>query len=133
MGAPLRAVPAALAEEPAAQLIGNPATILLFTDLRGGVQRNSNWRSRVFPSRRCQESEGRRHVPTVTPHDLRHTAASLAVSVRPASRPCRGCWDTQRRSALMRPELLKLCGAKGNRTPDLLDANETRYQLRYSP
>jgi hypothetical protein len=31
------------------------------------------------------------------------------------------------------PELLNLCGAKGNRTPDLLDANETRYQLRYSP
>ena len=30
-------------------------------------------------------------------------------------------------------DLLKLCGAKGNRTPDLLDANETRYQLRYSP
>ena len=28
---------------------------------------------------------------------------------------------------------VKLCGAKGNRTPDLLDANETRYQLRYSP
>jgi hypothetical protein len=25
------------------------------------------------------------------------------------------------------------CGAEGNRTPDLLDANETRYQLRYSP
>ena len=24
-------------------------------------------------------------------------------------------------------------GAKGNRTPDLLDANETRYQLRHSP
>ena len=41
-----------------------------------------------------------------------------------------------RRSA--RPDLtesdqLNLCGAKGNRTPDLLDANETRYQLRYSP
>ena len=31
------------------------------------------------------------------------------------------------------PELPKLGGAKGNRTPDLLDANETRYQLRYSP
>ena len=27
----------------------------------------------------------------------------------------------------------KLCGAKGNRTPDLLDANESRYQLRHSP
>ncbi len=26
-----------------------------------------------------------------------------------------------------------ICGAEGNRTPDLLDANETRYQLRYSP
>lgn len=24
-------------------------------------------------------------------------------------------------------------GAEGNRTPDLLIANETRYQLRYSP
>lgn len=24
-------------------------------------------------------------------------------------------------------------GAAGNRTPDLLDANEARYQLRYSP
>jgi hypothetical protein len=31
------------------------------------------------------------------------------------------------------PELLKLCGAKGIRTPDLLDANESRYQLRHSP
>ena len=30
-------------------------------------------------------------------------------------------------------DLLKLCGAKGIRTPDLLDANETRYQLRHSP
>ena len=28
---------------------------------------------------------------------------------------------------------LTRCGAEGNRTPDLLDANETRYQLRYSP
>jgi hypothetical protein len=28
---------------------------------------------------------------------------------------------------------LSWCGAEGNRTPDLLDANETRYQLRYSP
>lgn len=30
-------------------------------------------------------------------------------------------------------ELPKLSGAKGNRTPDLLDANESRYQLRHSP
>jgi len=26
-----------------------------------------------------------------------------------------------------------LRGAEGNRTPDLLDANESRYQLRHSP
>ena len=25
------------------------------------------------------------------------------------------------------------CGAEGTRTPDPLDANEVRYQLRYSP
>ena len=31
------------------------------------------------------------------------------------------------------PDLPFESGAKGNRTPDLLDANETRYQLRYSP
>jgi hypothetical protein len=31
------------------------------------------------------------------------------------------------------PELRKRGGAKGIRTPDLLDANETRYQLRHSP
>ena len=33
----------------------------------------------------------------------------------------------------IRPDLPKLCGAKGIRTPDLLDANESRYQLRHSP
>ena len=31
------------------------------------------------------------------------------------------------------PDLLKLCGAKGIRNPDLLDAKESRYQLRHSP
>ena len=29
--------------------------------------------------------------------------------------------------------LIILSGAEGNRTPDLLDANESRYQLRHSP
>jgi hypothetical protein len=31
------------------------------------------------------------------------------------------------------PDQVNLCGAKGIRTPDLLDANESRYQLRHSP
>ena len=30
-------------------------------------------------------------------------------------------------------DLREYCGAKGIRTPDLLDANESRYQLRHSP
>lgn len=29
--------------------------------------------------------------------------------------------------------LFLCCGPEGNRTPDLLDANEARYQLRYRP
>jgi hypothetical protein len=33
----------------------------------------------------------------------------------------------------MCPDLLNTGGAKGIRTPDLLDANESRYQLRHSP
>lgn len=32
-----------------------------------------------------------------------------------------------------RPDLLKSGGAREIRTPDLLDANESRYQLRHSP
>src|SRR5258705_6125532 len=30
-------------------------------------------------------------------------------------------------------DLRLCCGAEGTRTPDPLDANEVRYQLRYSP
>ena len=35
--------------------------------------------------------------------------------------------------ATTKPQVTNGGGAEGNRTPDLLDANETRYQLRYSP
>jgi integrase len=52
----------------------------VFTDLRGGVLRNSNWRARVFEPAvlKCQKSD--ESFPSITPHDLRHTTASLAVS-----------------------------------------------------
>ena len=42
--------------------------------------RNSNWRARVFDPavQACQKDD--ESFPTITPHDLRHTAASLAVS-----------------------------------------------------
>ncbi len=45
--------------------------------------------------------------------------------------PTLGCWETSQPDLFAR--LAPLCGAEGNRTPDLFDANEARYQLRYSP
>jgi integrase len=43
------------------------------------VLRNSNWRARVSRTvSKCQRNDDT--FPSITPHDLRHTAASLAVS-----------------------------------------------------
>ena len=88
--------PAVLADELAALMAGKGRDDLVFTDLRGGVLRNSNWRARVFEpaveSLRTASIEQRTkevaasgqastpEFPVITPHDLRHTAASLAVS-----------------------------------------------------
>jgi integrase len=88
--------PAALAEGLAAAMVGKSRGDLVFTDTRGRVLRNSNWRDRVF---RPAVAEGQADAlkqrarelaqtgaavtpefPTITPHDLRHTAAALAVS-----------------------------------------------------
>jgi len=72
--------PAVLTEELAALMVGKDRDALVFTDQRGGVLRNSNWRARVFvPAvEKCQMSDD--SFPSITPHDLRHSAASLAVS-----------------------------------------------------
>jgi integrase len=72
--------PAVLADELAALMVGKTRDDLVFTDLRGGALRNSNWRARVFEPAVtiCQKSD--ESFPSITPHDLRHTAASLAVS-----------------------------------------------------
>jgi integrase len=68
-----------LADELAALMVGKGRDELVFTDLRGGVLRNSNWRARVFePAVKCQKAD--ESFPSITPHDLRHSAASLAVS-----------------------------------------------------
>jgi integrase len=73
-------VPAALCNELAALTVSKGRDDLVFTGQRGGVLRNSNWRARVFrPSvAKCQAAD--ETFPTITPHALRHTAASLAVS-----------------------------------------------------
>ncbi len=52
----------------------------MFTISRGDVLRVSNYRKRVFVPAVASLSEVRRVVPSITPHDLRHTAVSLAVS-----------------------------------------------------
>jgi integrase len=72
--------PAVLADELAAVMVGKDRDALVFTDQRGGVLRNSNWRARVFQPAvdKCQKTDD--SFPSITPHDLRHTAASLAIS-----------------------------------------------------
>ncbi|MFL6087466.1 MAG: tyrosine-type recombinase/integrase [Mycobacterium sp.] len=53
---------------------------LVFTGTRGAVLRGGNYRNRYFSKavERCQKAD--ETFPDITPHDLRHTAASLAVS-----------------------------------------------------
>jgi integrase len=52
----------------------------VFLGADGGVLRAGNYRNRVFNAAvaRCMEKDDT--FPRLTPHDLRHTAASLAVS-----------------------------------------------------
>ena len=169
--------PAVLADELSALMVGKDRDALVFTDQRGGVLRNSNWRARVFQPavEKCQKAD--EPFPSITPHDLRHTAASLAVSaganVKAVQRmlghakasmtldvyadlfdedldgvadrldaAIRSTADhcglaALRRNTQLTPRGISSwsnpCGAKGIRTPDLLDANESRYQLRHSP
>jgi integrase len=65
-----------LADDLAKQMIGKGGGDLLFSASNGGPLRVSTWRPRVFNPVR----DSLKDVPKVTPHDLRHTAASLAVS-----------------------------------------------------
>jgi integrase len=68
--------PAFLADELAKQMVGKGREDLLFSASKGGPLRVSHWRPRVFNPAR----DSLKDFPKVTPNDLRHTAASLAVS-----------------------------------------------------
>jgi integrase len=72
--------PASLADELAALMVGKSRDDLVFTSGRGEVLRVSNYRRRVFALavEECRKADNT--FPTITPHDLRHTAASPAVS-----------------------------------------------------
>jgi integrase len=72
--------PASLTDELSALMVGKGREDLVFTTHRGGVLRVSNYRHRFFAPavEACQKTD--ESFPTITPHDLRHTAASLAVS-----------------------------------------------------
>lgn len=64
-----------LSDELAVRLAGKAADAFAFPAPSGGVLRIGNFRARVFdPAARAVGLDG------LTPHELRHTAASLAVS-----------------------------------------------------
>lgn len=89
--------PKILVDELAALMRGKGRDDLVFTSAEGDVLRVSTYRPRVFAravKKLREEADAARAVekqrdgepstpefPTVTPHDLRHTAASLAISV----------------------------------------------------
>ena len=68
-------LPRFLVEPLAVHLAGRDGDELVFTSPGGGVLRNNNFRRRVFD--RAAEAVG---LAGLTPHELRHTAASLAVA-----------------------------------------------------
>jgi integrase len=68
-------IPAFLARELATHIEGQDPAALLFTTRRGAVLRNLNSRRDVF-----DDAATTAGLPRLTPHELRHTAASLAIS-----------------------------------------------------
>ncbi len=68
-------IPRFLADELASHIAGKGGDELVFTSPRGTVLREQNFRRRYFD--RAAVEAG---VDGLTPHELRHTAASLAVS-----------------------------------------------------
>jgi integrase len=68
-------LPRFLADELTPQLAGRDTSDLVFTSTRGEVLRNRNARRAWFDNAAAAIGQ-----PGLTPHELRHTAASLAVS-----------------------------------------------------
>ena len=72
--------PRFLSAELAAQMVGRSREDLVFTSPDGGVLRVSTFRPRTFAPAVRRLVATVADFPKVTPRDLRHTAASLAIS-----------------------------------------------------
>jgi len=72
--------PTFLAEPLAGLMAGKGRNELVFTGPKGAVLAVSRFRPRVFAPAVQRAQKVDPTFPTITPHDLRHTAASLAVS-----------------------------------------------------
>ncbi len=72
--------PSVLALELAELMVGKTRDDYVFTGPDGGVFRVSTFRPRVFAPAVVRAQASDPDLPTVTPHDLRHTSASLAIS-----------------------------------------------------
>lgn len=72
--------PAMLTEELAALMAGKSRDDLVFTGAAGAVLRVSTWRPRIMARAVRDVQAHDPDFPTLSPHDLRHTAASLAIS-----------------------------------------------------
>ena len=72
--------PAFLVDMLAEQCEGKGRDDLLFTTKRGALLRGSNFRTSYFDAAALEFANRHPELPKVTPHALRHTAASLAIS-----------------------------------------------------
>jgi len=72
--------PSFLSEMLAAHCDSKQPSDFVFTAPAGGALRNKNWRARKFEPAMTQMLELHPDLVRLVPHDLRHTAASLAIS-----------------------------------------------------
>jgi integrase len=72
--------PTFLSEMLAAHSVNKKANDFVFTSPAGGALNNKNWRRRQFNPAMAEFLEIYPHLTRLVPHDLRHTAASLAIS-----------------------------------------------------
>jgi integrase len=72
--------PSFLTEMLIARCAGKDRDALIFGSPHGAPLRNQNWRRRNFDRAMGEMIEVHPEIPRLSPHDLRHTAASLAIS-----------------------------------------------------